>query len=339
MLNLLHKYSVQLLWALAILCVVLVARAGLFWSHVHGPLQLTQAEMLEVGSGASLRRVLRRLEDAGVLDHAGDLLLYARLSGLATHIKAGEYELAAGITGKGLLELLASGKVIYHQLRLGEGWTLKQALSAIQSHPAVQAVLDANDPDGLQLALGMERYPEGLFFPDTYNFTRGTTDLELLQRAAQLMQDILQPRWAARDAGLPFENSYEALVLASIVEKEAALENERGLIAGVFIRRLQLNMRLQADPTVVYGLGDAFEGRLTRSNLQQDTPWNTYTRHGLPPTPIALPGLASIEASLQPELGEYLFFVAKGDGSHQFSATLTEHNQAVRQYQLNNQAP
>lgn len=339
MLNLIQKYSVQLLWTLAMLFLVLVARVWLFWSHVNAPIQLNQAEMLEVGNGASLVRVLHQLENSNVLDDAGDLLLYARLSGLATRIKAGEYELVAGITGRGLLELLASGKVVYHQLRLGEGWTLKQALLTIQSHPAVQSVLDADDPDGLQQALGMDRYPEGLFFPDTYNFTRGTTDLELLQRAARLMQEMLESRWAVRDTGLPFEDSYQALVLASIVEKEAALQSERGLIAGVFIRRLQLNMRLQADPTVVYGLGDAFEGRLTRNNLQQDTPWNTYTRHGLPPTPIALPGLASIEASLQPELGEFLYFVARGDGSHYFSATLAEHNEAVRQYQLSTQTP
>jgi UPF0755 protein len=310
-------------------------RVYVFWQHIEQPLVLNEPRMLEVAPGSNFTRIVRELQSENVIARGSDLLLYARAQGLANQIKAGEYELTLGLTARGLLYKLVNGEVTYHQVKIVEGWTLRQALAAMHAHPALVAQLDADDPQALQAAFAVTDYPEGLFFPDTYNFTRGTTDLEILQRARVLMQQVLDTAWAARDAGLPYASPEEALVMASIVEKETAVDAERPQIAGVFIRRLQQNMRLQTDPTVIYGIGKDFDGNLTRAHLETDTPWNTYTRTGLPPTPIALPGKASIEASLHPDASANLYFVARGDGSHQFSATLEEHNRAVEQYQLN----
>jgi UPF0755 protein len=325
----------QIAVVVLLLAIFVALRAYVFQQRLDQPLALTAPRMLEVAPGTSFTRIVRELQAEKVLARGPDLLVYARMQGSAGSIKAGEYELAAGLTARGLLQKLVSGDVVYHQIRILEGWTLRQALEAMHAHPALMARLDADDPQALQTALGTADYPEGQFFPDTYNFTRGTSDLELLQRARTLMQEVLDAAWATRDAGLPYETPQEALTMASIVEKETAVSDERTLIAGVFIRRLQRKMRLQTDPTVIYGLGITFDGNLTRAHLESDTPWNTYTRAGLPPTPIALPGKASIEASVHPDQSAYLYFVAKGDGSHYFSATLEEHNRAVQQYQLN----
>lgn len=335
----LARYRMPLLLLAAFLLLCLFARGLLFRHAITAPLQLGAPTVLDVATGSSLRRVLAGLEAEGVLRSASDLLFYARFTDHATRMQAGEYELLPGLNGVGLLDLLASGKVIYHEVRLVEGWTLQQALRHIQAHPAVKAELSAGDTQQLQQLFGSEFYPEGLFFPDTYHFVRGTSDLQLLRRAYAMMSEVVDGLWPARDSGLPFETPYEALILASIVEKETGVAEERARIAGVFVRRLQRNMRLQTDPTVIYGLGAEFDGNLTRTQLQTDTPWNTYTRHGLPPTPIALPGLGAIEAALHPEPGDALYFVARGDGSHQFSATLEEHNQAVRLYQLGLDTP
>jgi UPF0755 protein len=324
----------QWLAAGAFVLAVLVLRVFLFFQHLEQPLALTSAHVLEVSPGSNLTRIVRELQAEGIVGNSNDLLWYARAKGIADQIKAGEYELTAGMSGLALLRKLVSGEVTYHQVRLLEGWTLRQALAALQAHPALVPVLDARDPAALQAAFAAETYPEGRFFPDTYNFTRGTTDLEILRRAQVLMQQVLSAAWAGRAVGLPYATPDEALIMASIVEKETALESEREQIAGVFIRRLQRNMRLQTDPTVIYGLGEEFTGDLTRAHLLLDTPWNTYTRDGLPPTPIALPGRGAIEASLHPDEAENLYFVARGDGSHYFSATLEEHNKAVRQFQL-----
>lgn len=330
----LAAYRKPLLALAAFLLLCLLARGLLFRHAITAPLVLTAPVVIDVAPGSSLRRVLGDLETRGILPHAGDLLFYARFTDHATRMQAGEYQLTPGLDGLRLLELLASGKVLYHEVRLLEGWTLQQALRHIQAHPAVRVELRADDREQLREVFASEQYPEGLFFPDTYHFVRGTSDLQLLQRARRMMDEVLAALWPARDSGLPFETPYEALILASIVEKETALAEERGQIAGVFIRRLQNNMRLQTDPTVIYGLGSDFDGNLTRAHLRADTPWNTYTRHGLPPTPIALPGLDAIEAALHPEPGDALYFVSRGDGSHHFSATLEGHNQAVRRYQL-----
>lgn len=312
-------------------------RVQIFFGHVEQPLQLRDAYVLEVTPGSNLTRIVRQLQESNIISASDDILLYARAMKMANQIKAGEYELTAGMTALGMLQTLVRGEVSYHQVTLVEGWTLQQVLDVIQAHPAIAARLP-RDATALAIVFGTAVYPEGLFFPDTYNFTRGTTDYEILERARTLMNQMLDAAWAGRASGLPLANPMEALVLASIVEKETSLTSEYGKIAGVFTRRLQLGMRLQTDPTVIYGLGSSFDGNLTRAHLQGDTPWNTYVRSGLPPTPIALPGKGAIEASLHPEDGTELYFVARGDGSHHFSATLDEHNRAVSEYQLGNPA-
>lgn len=321
--------------ALGTLLLILVLGGGRFWlfqQRLNAPLNLQSSYVLNVVPGSNFTRLIRQLREEGIVDNE-DLLYYVRYHDLANQIRAGEYELVAGMTPLAMLQLVLDGKVIEYQIRLGEGWTLREALLAVQAHPAIATTLDADDPAALQTAFGTSHYPEGLFFPETYNFTRGTTDHELMQRAQVLMSNTLAQAWAERDAGLPYMTEYEVLVMASIIEKETGLSSEQPEIAGVFVRRLQQNMRLQTDPTVIYGVAN-FDGNLTRAHLQTDTPYNSYTREGLPPTPIALPGRGAIFASVHPAQGNALYFVAKGDGSHYFSATLEEHNAAVKQYQL-----
>lgn len=319
--------------ALILLLVTLAAgRYWLFLQHLKAPLQLQDSYVLTVANGSNFTRIVRQLQQDGVLDN-GDLLYYVRYHKLGNQIRAGEYELVAGMTPLALLQVLLEGKVIEYQVRIGEGWTLQQAVLAIQAHPAIAVTLKADDAAALQAALMSERYPEGQIFPETYNFARGTTDVALLQRAQGMMNKVLEAAWAERDAGLPYSDPYEVLTMASIIEKETGLASEQPEISGVFVRRLQMGMKLQTDPTVIYGLGATFDGNLTRAHLQTDTPYNSYTREGLPPTPIALPSRGAILAAVHPAAGTALYFVAKGDGSHYFSTTLDEHNAAVRQYQ------
>ena len=239
-----------------------------------------------------------------------------------------------GITALELLDKLVAGDVYYQRVRILEGWTLQQALQEIQAHPNIEVTLDVDNSDELQSVFGTSYYPEGLMFPDTYNFNTGTSDREIIDRASILMQQVLSEEWEQRAVGLPYENPYEALILASIIEKETGQADERDLIAGVFISRLQNNMRLQTDPTVIYGVGSRFDGDLTRAHLQEVTPYNTYRINGLPPTPIALAGREAIRAALNPFITGALYFVARGDGSHYFSSTLEEHNAAVERFQL-----
>ena len=309
-----------------------------FLQHLKAPLALQAPYVLTVANGSNFTRIVRQLQQDGVLDNS-DLLYYVRYQQLANQIRAGEYELVAGMTPMTLLQLLLDGKVIEYQVRLGEGWTLHEALLAIQSHPAIAKTLEAEDTAALQAAFNYDRYPEGLIFPETYNFTRGTTDLVILQRARAMMDSLLAAAWAERDAGLPYQSPYEALIMASIIEKETGQRGEQAEISGVFVRRLQKGMKLQTDPTVIYGLGTGFDGNLTRNHLQSDTPYNSYTREGLPPTPIALPSRSAILAAVHPAEGTALYFVAKGDGTHYFSTTLEEHNAAVRQYQSGQSNP
>lgn len=322
-----------LLWGWVIV-ICTVVRALFFYQHVHVPLTLETDGMIDVGSGTTFNRLVTRLADNGIITHPFDARLYGRFSGRADAIKAGEYALTPGMTLPDLLDKLIAGDVIVHQVVLVEGWTLAQALATIQAHPMIEVTLANPGPEQLQNLFGTQRYPEGLIFPDTYNFSRGTSDRELLLRAYQLMQDVLATEWQGRDVGLPYESPDEALVMASIIEKETALASERQQIAGVFVRRLQRRMRLQTDPTVIYGLGDDFSGNLTRADLRAPSPYNTYLNAGLPPTPIALPGREAIYAALHPAEGDTLYFVARGDGSHQFSSTLEEHERAVAEYQL-----
>lgn len=292
--------------------------------------------VLEVAPGESLRSVTASLHSDGVLAHPQLVALYGRWKKVDSRIKQGEYLLPEGLTSAGLLDLLIKGDVRQYQVTLPEGITLAMALDILWSESRL--IRTVNSLEDVRLVTLIEPYgsPEGLFFPDTYRYTRGDTDWSILQRARSMMVDILEQEWQERAAGLPIETPYEALILASIIERETGVSRERTAISGVFTRRLLKRMRLQTDPTVIYGLGASYSGNLQRRHLSDDTNlYNTYRHFGLPPTPIALAGRASIHAALHPAQGSALYFVAKGDGSHTFSATLAQHNEAVRKYQLN----
>jgi UPF0755 protein len=315
-----------------------LAAGALFWSFawrsLHEPLPIPgEGAWLEVASGAPLRRVSAELAGRELLHHPWLLDVYARATGDATRIRAGEYRLEPGLTPITLVDKLVAGQVFLHQLTVVEGWRFADLLTAVRTHPAVHA--GTLDGPGIMAALGEPGvHPEGQFFPDTYYFPRGTADVEVLRTAHDKMRDRLAKAWDARTADSGVGTPYEALILASIIEKETALPAERRLISGVFTQRMRRNMRLQTDPTVIYGLGPAFDGNLRRQDLESDTPYNTYTRSGLPPTPIALPGEGSLQAAVAPEVTDAVYFVAtgRGDGSHFFSATLEQHEQAVRDY-------
>lgn len=328
-----------LLTGLIILGVV-VAHALDFSRFVNAPLILDEEGMrYEVPAGTSLRAVAADLYSKGVLSKPLYWRLLARVQDRAHRIKSGEYLLEPGLTPVGLLDLLVSGRTIQYSLTLVEGWSFEQVMAAVAEHPQLVQTLDSNEGEAVMAALGApEAHPEGWFYPDTYLFPRGTTDLEFLRRAYGLMQQRLIQEWDARSQGLPFENPYEALIMASIVEKETAVPDERSLIAAVFIGRLKRGMRLQTDPTVIYGMGDRYKGNIRKSDLLRDTPYNTYTREGLPPTPIAMPGGDSIHAVMHPAETNALYFVAMGDGRHYFSETYEEHKQAVIDYQLGGKA-
>lgn len=309
-----------------------------YQTFVNAPLGKQAAgASFQVSPGASLAGISRELEQAGHISDAGYFVWMARLSGQARQIRAGEYLLTAEMTARQLLQQMVEGRVQLHSLTLIEGWHYRQVLDAVRNSPHLQQTLpdDGLAAEELMKHLGRPGiHPEGRFFPDTYHFPRGMSDVEFLRRALQRMEEVLQEEWSAREEALPLKNADEALVLASIIEKETARSSERETIAGVFVRRLQKGMRLQTDPTVIYGRGLDVSGRITYRDLRTDTPYNTYTRHGLPPTPIAMPGRESIHAALHPADGHVLYFVSRGDGSHQFSATLEEHNRAVQTYQI-----
>jgi UPF0755 protein len=321
----------------ALIAVALAAGAAAWWWVTQWPLSLPQEPYaLTVRSGASLRAVAHELTAAGVLPADWTLVALGRLERVDRKIKAGNYEIPGGTTLAGLLAKLSQGDVTQTSITIVEGWTfrdLKQALRA--DGDVAQTAVDLTDAE-LMRAIGKPgQGPEGWFFPDTYFFASGTTDLSILTRAYRTMQQRLDAAWAARAPGLPFGAPYEVLILASIVEKETGRIADRPLIASVLVNRLKHGMRLQADPTVIYGMGERFDGNLTKRDLDADSEYNTYTRDGLPPTPIALPGQASLDAVLHPPATPYLYFVSRGDGSSEFSANLADHNRAVAKYQKN----
>ena len=294
-----------------------------------------EAVVFEVAAGSAFAGVSRALAERGYIDHPDWFRWYARLTGQAGAVQAGEYRIDAGTTPLELLRMMVSGDVRLYSFTIVEGWTYREMLDALGASDSVEAGIEFEDWPALLESLAADaEYPEGLFLPETYRFPRGTTGVDILGQAYALMQRVLAEEWRDRAANLPLGTPYEALILASIVEKETALAAERPQIAGVFTRRLINGMRLQTDPTVIYGLGVDFDGNLTRRDLRADTPYNTYTRNGLPPTPIALPGRAAINAALHPAGGSALYFVATGlgDGSHKFSDTKAEHDAAVREY-------
>jgi UPF0755 protein len=319
------------------LVLVLIAAAAAYGWIVSAPLALPQAAYaFTVKSGASLRSVARELAASGVIPADWILVGWARIKGRDRTIKAGNYELAAGTTLAGLLDKLTQGDVTQTGFTIIEGWSFRELRSALKKHPGiVPTVVDLPDAELMQKIGAAESGPEGMFFPDTYYFVSGATDASILARAYRGMQQRLAAAWSVRDSELPLSTPYEALTLASIVEKETGRSADRPLIAAVFINRLRQGMRLQTDPTVIYGMGEQFNGNLRRRDLDADHAFNTYTRDGLPPTPIALPSQASIDAVLHPPVTPFLFFVARGDGSSEFSTNLADHNRAVAKYQRN----
>jgi UPF0755 protein len=313
-----------------------VALAGWLTYFAVTPVDVpSQATELVIAQGRPLKGVARDLVRRGVLREPWSFEWMARLLGLANDLKAGSYELPNRITPYGLLEKVARGDVTQVSITFIEGWTFKQLRSALDAHPGCRHdTRDLSETQILQQLGAQEAQAEGLFFPDTYYFASGASDLTILARARHTMQQRLADLWQARAQGLPYNSPYEALIMASIVEKETGLESERDMIAAVFVNRLKRDMRLQTDPSVIYGIGERFDGNLRRQDLETDTPYNTYTRGGLPPTPIALPGQRALEAAMRPAPSAALYFVARGDGSSQFSASLEEHNRAVQRYQL-----
>ena len=303
---------------------------------VQSPLNLPQQGAdYTLRPGTTVSRLARELKQQGYLQQPLYFRLLARWDGLAKRLQAGEYHLDQGLTPRQLLQKLASGEVTSYGLTLVEGWNFRQVMAAIRSEPALKQTLEGLPDRQIMERLGFGgEHPEGRFLPDTYHFPRDTTDLAFLKRAYRAMQRLLAEEWPKREPDLPLKSPYEALILASIVEKETGLASERPEIAGVFVRRLKKGMRLQTDPTVIYGLGEGFDGNIRRRDLKRDTPYNTYLHKGLTPTPISMPGADAIRSVLHPAPGKSLYFVAKGDGSHHFSNNLTEHNRAVRKYQL-----
>lgn len=298
---------------------------------------LSPAEQrIRVAAGASFAEVAEQLADRGLIDNALLLRVWARWQGYADQLHVGEYALTSGLSATDLVANMADGQVIEYTFTIIEGWQVRELLSALKANPYLRQTLDPDvEPNALMRVIGRAGQPaEGRFLPETYHFPKGSSDVALLKRANRALERALEQAWQSRQADLPFDTPDQALIMASIIEKETALAAERRRISGVFARRLEQGMRLQTDPTVIYGLGDEFDGDLRRVHLRTDTPWNTYTRHGLPPTPIALAGVASLQAAVNPADGESLYFVSRGDGSHVFSATLAAHNAAVRRYQL-----
>jgi UPF0755 protein len=316
-----------------VVCVAWLGAAFAYYALAEMPVASLPAQF-SIKKGSSLRSAAAQMAAAGVLRHPELFVLLGRLMGKATTLKAGFYELDQRVTPLSLLRKITLGDYTLVSVTLVEGWTFRQVRKALAGEAGIQQeIRELSDAEVAQ-RLGIEHpSPEGWFFPDTYNFNHGTSDLRILSRAHALMKSHLAAQWERRAENLPFASPYEALILASIIEKETAKPDERRLIAAVFVNRLRAGMRLQTDPTVIYGLGEAFDGNLRRADLLADTAWNTYTRQGLPPTPIAMPGLASLAATLTPAASDALYFVAKGDGSHQFSRSLGEHDRAVTKYQ------
>jgi len=332
----------RILLLLLLLVGAALAAAGWQWyAYRSEPLTMTSSPVrVRVERGAGLPAIARSAQREGVDLPGWRLWLAARLRGDARSIKAGVYELAAPTTLASLLDKMVRGEVVLCELTVVEGWTFRQMRAAIAHQPdLLHDTAGLSDLEILQRLGAPEPHPEGLFFPNTYRFSPGSTDLEVYRQAYRLLKRTLEDAWQARDPGVPLADPYQALILASVVEKETARESDRDKVAAVFANRLRRGMLLQSDPTTIYGLGEKFDGNLRKRDLQADSPYNTYTRTGLPPTPIALPGKASIAAAVRPAPIDALYFVARGDGSSEFSADLSAHNRAVAQYQLRRARP
>jgi len=314
--------------------LLLLSGAGMAYYAFHVSPLPSEPYTFSLKSGSSLKAMSREMAKAGLLQHEWAFVWLARLLAKDQQIKAGSYVLERAVSPLELLQIISEGQLNQSRISVIEGWTFKQFRAALDATPEIlHDTQNLSDSEILQRIGASETHPEGLFFPDTYHFVAGSNDIEILQRAYLTMQQRLQQAWDARETGLPLTTPYQALTLASIVEKETGKPSDRAMIAGVFINRLRKGMLLQTDPTVIYGLGDKFDGNLHRRDLQTDTAYNTYTRSGLTPTPIALPGVAALQAALHPAKTNALYFVARGDGSSHFSGSLAEHNNAVNKFQ------
>ncbi|KPW31631.1 Uncharacterized protein ALO87_02028 [Pseudomonas syringae pv. apii] len=323
-----------------VLAVLLLGFA--FWQQeeaLNQPLKVAQEQLLDVPAGSTPTGVLNRLQADGVIKDAFWLRLYWRFNLSGQPLHSGEYRMLPGMDVNALFDVWKRKEVVQYSLTLVEGWNFRQVRAALAKQAKLDQTLAGLSDSELMAKIGHpDVFPEGRFFPDTYRYVRGMTDAELLKQAYNRLEEVLDEEWQARSSEAPYSNPYQALIMASMVEKETGVPQERGQIAGVFVRRLKLGMQLQTDPTVIYGMGERYNGKLTRANLREPTPYNTYVIAGMPPTPISLVGREAIHAALNPVAGSSLYFVAKGDGSHVFSDDLDAHNSAVRDYQLKRRA-
>ena len=334
-----RKLLVLLLIGLFSAALLLGYGAWKYDAALKQPLKLTEEQLLDVPAGATPTGTFNRLEADGVLDGAFWLRLYWRFNLDGQPLHSGEYRMTPGMTAQGLIGVWQRGEVVQYSLTLVEGWNFRQVRSALAKHEKIVQTLSGLTDSEVMDKLGRPGvFPEGRFFPDTYRFVRGMTDVEFLKKAYNRLDDVLAQEWSKRAADAPYTDPYQALIMASLVEKETGVPEERGQIAGVFVRRLKIGMLLQTDPTVIYGLGERYNGKLTRAHLKEANPYNTYMIAGLPPTPIAMVGREAIHAALNPVPGSSLYFVARGDGSHIFSDDLDAHNAAVREFQLKRRA-
>ncbi|MDW0358212.1 endolytic transglycosylase MltG [Halomonas venusta] len=320
-----------------VVVVGLAAVAGgyVYWQQrLSAPVTLEEPALYQVPAGAGFNQVVRELESQGFIKDAWAFQLLARVEPeRVPRLRVGEYQLTPGMSGLELIALLGSNNVVTYPLTIPEGWTFRQMRELLDSAPKLENRTAALSDDEIMSLLDREgTFPEGWFFPDTYRYHLGMSDVDILRQALSRMEQILEEVWDERDDDLTIETPYEALIMASLIERETGAPEERREIAGVFKRRMEQGMRLQTDPTVIYGMGERYEGRITRADLREATPYNTYVIDGMPPTPIALPGRASLEAAVSPLPGETLYFVSRGDGTHHFSRTLREHNNAVNRY-------
>lgn len=327
--------AVKVLLVMVIVAAMAVFAGHLYWqSRLEAPIAVEQSTLYEVPRGAGYHRVVSDLAAQGIIADDWAFRILTRLEPESIpRLRAGEYMLEPEMSGRELLALLGSDQVVTYPLTFPEGWTFRQMRALLAAAPKLeQRTADLSD-DEIMALLGSEgEHPEGWFFPDTYRYHKGVSDLEILRQAHRRMQAALEEIWEERDDDLTIESPYEALIMASLIERETGAPEERREIAGVFKRRMEQGMRLQTDPTVIYGMGERYDGRIRRVDLQEATPYNTYVIDGMPPTPIAMPGRASLQAAVNPLPGETLYFVSRGDGTHHFSRTLREHNNAVNRY-------
>jgi UPF0755 protein len=334
-----RKFLLLLETGLVLAGLLLGASAWKIHSALEQPLNISQEELLDVPKGTTPTRTFYRLEADGVIKDAFWLRVYWRFNLAGQPLHSGEYRMQPGMTVEGLIGLWKRGEMVQYSLTLVEGWNFHQVRTALAKDEKLEQTLNGLSDTEVMDKLGHTGiFPEGRFFPDTYRFVRGMTDVDLLKKAYDRLDDVLAKEWAQRSADVPYTEPYQALIMASLVEKETGVPQERGQIAGVFVRRMEMGMLLQTDPTVIYGLGDRYNGKLTRAHLKEATPYNTYVISGLPPTPIAMVGREAIHAALNPVAGNSLYFVARGDGSHVFSDDLDAHNNAVREFQIKRRA-